>query len=95
MIGPIPTMIRKPKSGISTGGLSSGGKVSSQISLAVQLPEAMKLPSLGISIAKRFRSLTSSGIASRWLDCRPQLGLQLNSAGADLPQLFFIVNSKK
>jgi len=31
----------------------------------------------------------------RWLDCRPQLGLQLNRAGADLPQLFFIVNSKK
>ena len=30
-----------------------------------------------------------------WLDRRPQLGLQLNSAGADLPQLFFIVNRKK
>ena len=63
MIGPIPTMIRKPKSGISTGGLSSGVKVSSQISLAVQLPEAMKPPSLGISIANRFSSRVSSGSA--------------------------------
>jgi len=56
-------MIRKPKNGTSTGGRSSGGKVSSPISRAVQLPEAMKLPSFGIAIAKRFRSLASSGIA--------------------------------
>ena len=63
MISPIPTIIRKAKNGISTGGRSSGGKVSSPISRAVQLPEAMKLPSLGISIANRLRSFASSGIA--------------------------------
>ena len=57
MISPMPTMMRKPKNGISTGGRSSTGKVSSPISRAVQLPEAMKLPSLGISSAKRLRSL--------------------------------------
>ena len=50
-------MIRKPKNGISTCGRSSGGKVSSPISRDVQLPEAMKLPSFGISIANRLRSL--------------------------------------
>ena len=63
MISPMPTMMRKPKNGISTGGRSSTGKASSPISRAVQLPEAMKLPSLGISIAKRLRWLASSGQA--------------------------------
>ena len=61
MISPMPTMMRKPKNGISTGGRSSTGKVSSPISRAVQLPEAMKLPSLGISIAKRLRWLACVG----------------------------------
>ncbi len=63
MINPIPTMMRKPKNGISTGGWSSSGKVSSPISRAVQLPEAMKLPSFGISIANKLRLRASSGMA--------------------------------
>ena len=63
MIRPIPTMMRKAKKGMITGGRSWGGKVSNPISRAVQLPEAMKLPSLGISIGKRFRSSNGSGRA--------------------------------
>jgi len=63
MISPIPTMVRKAKNGITTGGRSCGGNVSSPISRAGQLPEAMKLPSRGISIASRLRSRASSGIA--------------------------------
>ena len=70
MISPSPTMIRKLKKGISTGGWSSNGKVSSPISRAVQLPEAMKLPSFGSSTAKRFRFSASSGIADQHLACR-------------------------
>ena len=45
-------MIRKPKNGITTGGWSSGGNVSSPISRDVQLPEAMKLPSSGFRSRK-------------------------------------------
>ena len=55
MISPIPTIRRKPKNGITTGGRSSFGNASSPISFAVQLPEAIMLPSFGISIANRLR----------------------------------------
>ena len=63
MISPIPTIRRKPKNGITTGGRSSFGNASSPVSFAVQLPEAIMLPSFGISIANRFFSAFSSGIA--------------------------------
>src|SRR5271165_4726679 len=56
MIRPMPTIRRKPKNGMITGGRSSGGYASSPISFASQLPEAMKLPSFGTSIANKFRS---------------------------------------
>ena len=63
MIRPMPTIRRKAKNGMNTGGRSSGGKVSNPISRAVQVPEAMKLPSFGTSIANRLRSRASSGMA--------------------------------
>ena len=59
----MPTMMRKVKNGISTGGRSSGGKLSSPTSRESQVPEAMKLPSRGTSIANRLRRFASSGIA--------------------------------
>ena len=83
MISPMPTMTRNPKKGMRTGGRSSTGKVSNPVSRAVQLPEAMKLPSLGISIAKRLRSLASSGHAIRtseagcWLCQRASIAANL------------------
>ena len=39
MISPIPTMMRKAKNGISTGGRSCGANVASPISRAVQVPD--------------------------------------------------------
>ena len=60
---PMPTMMRKPKNGISTGGRSSRGKEVSPTWAELQSPEAMKLPSRGTVIAKRLRSLASSGHA--------------------------------
>jgi hypothetical protein len=51
MIIPIPAISRKPKKGIMTGGRSSLGNDSSPASGAVQLPEAITLPSFGTEIA--------------------------------------------
>ena len=62
MINPIPTMMRKPKNGITTGGRSSRGNDSSPTSAAVQLPDAIMLPSFGIEMANRFFSAFESGI---------------------------------
>lgn len=64
MIRPMLTMIRKPKNGIRTGGRSSTGNASSPVTFAVQFPAAMKLPSVGISSAKRLRCSAVSGQAS-------------------------------
>ena len=63
MTSPMPTMMRNVKNGMTTGGRSSGGNSSNPTSREVQLPEAMKLPSLGTSIANRLRSFAESGIA--------------------------------
>src|SRR6202021_3967192 len=61
IIRPIPTMTRNAKKGMITGGRSSGGKVSNPISRAVQLPDALQLPSGGISIANSLSSANGSG----------------------------------
>src|ERR1700724_3255391 len=60
-----PTMMRKLKNGISTGGQFSGGMLSSPTSAAVRLSESIRLPKGGGSvIAKRFRRLSTSGLAN-------------------------------
>ena len=63
MIRPMPTIRRKAKNGMITGGRSSGGNASSPTSFASQVPDAMKLPSFGTSIANRLRSAHGSGMA--------------------------------
>ena len=64
MMRPMPTIKRKARNGIRTGGRSSAGNASSPTSRASKLPEAIKLPSRGTSIASRFRWAASSGMAS-------------------------------
>ena len=65
MISPIPTMMRKVKNGMTTGGRSSLGKLSRPTSRESQVPLAMKLPRYGTSIANRLRSPASSGMAKK------------------------------
>ena len=61
MIRPMPTMMRKVKNGTTTGGRSALRKLSSPTSRESQVPDAMKLPSFGTSIANRLRSFAGSG----------------------------------
>ena len=64
MSSPIPTMTRNPKNGMTTGGRSSRGNDSSPTSGAVQLPDAIMLPSFGTVMANRLNfSPFESGIA--------------------------------
>jgi len=65
MMRPIPTIIRKAKNGITTGGQFSRGMLSSPTSAAERLSESIRLPNGGGSvIAKRFRRFATSGQAS-------------------------------
>jgi hypothetical protein len=60
-----PTMMRKLKNGIATGGQFSGGMLSSPTSPAERSSESIKLPKGGGSvIANRFRWFSTSGQAS-------------------------------
>jgi hypothetical protein len=61
MMSPMPTMMRKAKKGMMTGGRSRGGNVSRPTSRESQVPEAMKLPSLGTTNANRFFCALGSG----------------------------------
>jgi hypothetical protein len=66
----MPTIRRKIQNGTNTGGRSSGGNVSSPISRASQVPDAIKLPSLGTSSAT-LRGLIGNGDQpQRYLDYR-------------------------
>ena len=65
MASPQPTMIRKVKNGITTGGQFSGGMLSSPTSAAVRLSESIRLPNgAGSVIANRLRRCATSGQAS-------------------------------
>jgi hypothetical protein len=65
MIIPQPTMMRKLKNGIATGGQFSRGMLSSPTSPAERLSESIRLPKGGGSvIANRFRRFSTSGQAS-------------------------------
>ena len=62
---PQPTMMRKVKNGMITGGRSCGGMLSSPTSPAERLSESIRLPNgAGSVIAKRFRWFAASGQAS-------------------------------
>ena len=52
MINPQPTMIRKVKNGMTTGGRSWGGKSVKPTSFEVKLILPIKLPRTGILISK-------------------------------------------
>src|SRR5258708_2500343 len=65
MISQQPTMIRKAKNGMSTGGRSWGGKSVNPTSLEVKLMLAIRLPRTGIEIAYLLLSAAGSGIPNR------------------------------
>jgi hypothetical protein len=62
---PHPTMIRKLKKGMTTGGQFFGGMLLSPVSPAVRLSESIRLPNGGGSaIANRLRRFSTSGQAN-------------------------------
>ena len=79
----MPTIARKAKNGITTGGQSASGKSANPGTLASQVPVAMKLPTFGDSMANRLRRLASSGIANHtsvpgcWLCQRASMAANL------------------
>ena len=70
MTSPIPTMMRKPKKGMATGGAFSAGKSFRPCTVPFGSWVRMRLPRSGIDITSWFVAAASSGMAKRFSGTR-------------------------